>query len=155
MTCVQQHLPLNLRTSRPLVPLDAVMCLLEKTEDEALELMESGALPVAFNLASSGARKRQLAVWRVCFWEYKEAGFAADRETEIVLKDIVPGHRLDFRLTEVKNMFCAKPDHVRALLAQGQLAVQGLRPVPALGPKSSPYITRTSILKFLTDRRIA
>ena len=117
--------------------------------------MESGALPVAFNLASNGARKRQLAVWRVCFWEYKEAGFAEDRETEIVLKDIVPGHRPDFRLREVTTMLSMKSDHVRDLVAQGSLVVQGLRPVPAMGPKSSPYITRTSILKFLTDRRIA
>jgi hypothetical protein len=155
MTCTQQHLPLNLRTSRPLVPLDAVMCLLEKTEDEALFLVESGALPVAFNLASEGSRKRQLAVWRVCFWEYKSSGFSADRETGEALADIVPGHRAEFRLREVTMMLSAKADHVRDLVAQGSLVVQGLRPVPAMGPKSSPYITRTSILKFLTDRRIA
>ena len=100
------------------------MCLLERSEDDVLSLVESGALPVAFNLAGEGARKRELAVWRVCFWEYKLSGFSAGRPTEEVLTDIVPGHRGEFRLTEVKNMLCAKADHVRDLLAQGLLSVE-------------------------------
>jgi len=154
MTSAQQSLPLDIRTARPLWDVATVMAILNRSEDDVVGLIEEGRLPVAFNLASSGARRRLIVLWRTSVWDFRQNGWAPDKETAEVLKDILPSTRPEMRAVEVRAALAVKQFHLRHLIEAGQLRVDKRRVVAGAGPMSSPWVITESVREFLTKRRL-
>src|SRR5947208_2443226 len=82
----------GLRIQRPLVPLSACMVLLDKSEDDLLSLIESGALAFAFNIAAPNSARREIRVHRsslLSFLAGKRDGLESAPDLQSVVSSII------------------------------------------------------------------
>ena len=152
----QRSFDLRIPTRRPLLPLKAAMVFLDRSEDDIDRLVDDSHL-AGFDLSAPGAKRRWLVVWRQSCVNYKADGDCGENATvEEIIADCLP-KRETLRATEVKALFSCNQGHLANLIGAGCLhvAAAGLGGTAAVrGPKSSPLVTRASVAKFLTDRRI-
>lgn len=147
----QLQFDLRLPTGRPLLPMEAVMAVLDRDEDDVTMLIEQGALGVAFDIAGKNSSRRDVRVWRESVLHYaRKTGPAPDFGWSI--RDILkPREQQYIRATEIKDRFTCSSTHVLQLLADGLIAGD---PPRRRGPGSSPQILRNSVAAFLQSRRI-
>ncbi len=142
------------KVTLPLMPVQAIMCLLGWDEDRVLAMVESGALAWAWDIRSRSAKRRDIRIWTQGLAEWRTTGSneaIAALPISQVLERIFPHHRAEFRATELKALFCCGHQHVLNLIAEGLLIATSQ---PCTGPNGSPHVTRDSVAKFLTERRL-
>lgn len=163
MTATQRQFDLRLSAARPLVPIEAVVVLADRDEDDILNLIELGLLPFAWNIASPGAERREIRIWHQCVVDYLRSDYrkitsgqttlAAAIHAILPRPTITPIGRKRFetiRGTEVARRFCCSQWLVAHLITTGELQVLDM----AIGPKTSPYILHASVVDFLTRRSL-
>ncbi len=143
---------------RPLMhPCMAEECL-DISRPKLTALVESGQLPWAWNLGCGNARQ-EMRILAHCVMERATGinpaiGATKNLKLSEVLNLILPEQRQSLRAVELQRLFHASPDMIRDL---GE--VRAIRKIseklPAVGPNASPRYARLSLVKFLTDRRIA
>ena len=143
---------LRIPTHRPLLPMKAAMVFLDRSEDDVLALIEGRGLGFAWDIARPG-RKRYVVVWRgSCLaYRYEDSGDQNLSLGEVV--DLILPKRTSLRAVEVKSIFSVNQGHIANLIADGLLEVDRARPVKA-GYAQSPWITRPSCVRLLTERRM-
>ena len=144
--------PIQLPVRRPLLPITAVMGILDQNEDQVLRLVEAGKLAWAFDLRSPKTNRACLRIVAQCVSDFL-AGTATLGKNEsfaAVVDYLFPYHTETVRLSRLTRVFNCSSEHLHCLLAQGCL-----RPVRPgrRGPKDSPEIQFASVVQFLKTRR--
>ena len=164
----QFNFDLRISARRPLVPIEAVMVLADQDEDDVLNLVERGLIRYAWNIATPGAERREIRVWRDSLIEYLRNGEDAnsaigDRRSAIsgkekplrtIIESFLPKPSLinnckTIRGVEVARRLSCGPSHITNLLDAGQLRIA----FPA-AIKVSPYIDHESLVEFLLAREL-
>ena len=142
---------------RPLLHASTVEDCLDISPFQLLALIESGALPWAWNLAAGRSRKEiRVLAHSVVERAIGTAGnIGATRNLKLpeVIGLILPKLRPSLKGTELQRLFHIGPDLVRYL---SEAKVLSLIPEnrPAKGINSSPRFTRVSVVKLLETRRL-
>ena len=149
----QLQFPLQLPVSRPLVPIEAAMVMLDRTEDEVLELLDTGELTWAWDIRSPDADRREIRIWRESLMGYFDRGSRGLKPAEPpsepqVLAAVIPT-RPELRSTEIRRIFTCSSTHVLKLVRAGCL--DGLNP-PHVGPNGFVRVRRASVIRFLQQR---
>jgi hypothetical protein len=151
MPCaLQLNLNLQLPASRPLIPLEAAMVMLDRDEDDILASIEMGGLTWAWDIRSADAERREIRIWRDCIVAHLNGDRQPDAEAADPLSLIVPAGET-IRSVELRTFFTASHSHVLNLIAQG--LVEG-RNRAHRGPNGFVRVSRGSVLNFLRNRRI-
>jgi hypothetical protein len=152
MPCpLQLSLDLQLPTTRPLIPAEMVMVMLDRDEDQVLTMIESGALTWAWDIASADAERREIRVWRECM-AAELSGLPQpdpDAEAQALATVLPPGDEI--RSSQLRRRWTASQGHIQHLIDQHLL--QGLN-APRRGPYGYVRISRSSAVNFLRTRRI-
>jgi hypothetical protein len=161
---MQLQLPISLPVGRMLLPLEAVMVLTDRDEDQVLSLVDTGALTWAWDLRHPDAKRRMIAVWRTSLMLYLEdpqrmgrgvtaaelRRSQAQHETE-VLQNLLPRSRPEVRSTELMRMWSCSSTHIHDLIGAGCFdCVNG----PGRGPNGYARVTTASVTTFLRERRV-
>ncbi len=146
----QRQLPICIPAARPLVPLEAIMVLLDIDEDSVLGLIDAGELRWAWNIASSGADRREIRVLRDSLLSY--CALSGQPADAAALWPIVFGHSRDVvRSTELQRLFSCSSSHVHRLIKDKDLVALN---AATTGPNGYARITRASVIGFLNSRRM-
>ena len=153
-TNTQLALNIRLPDGRQLWSLKTVMDFMDLDEDGVLTLVELGKL-VAWNVASPGAERRDLRVWRDSVVAQKanpNARLAAP-EPEAVLpqptiQNIGGTIYRTIRGRELRRRLSCSQWLVQNLIRTGELTAVPI----AVGPKQTPLILHTSAVEFLKKR---
>jgi len=148
----QLSFDLRLPAGRPLVPIEAVMVLIDRDEDDILNLVELGKLRWAFDISSPGTKRRELRIHRESVLEYLSSSHEATKDTNLI-SGILPKPTLvqahaTIRGTELGRRFSCCQWLVANLIDTGELS---LAPIPVTC-KVSPFIDHASALAFLLRR---
>lgn len=150
---MQLALPgLTLPLSRPLVPMEALLTLLDRDEDQVLSEIERGGLGWAWDIRTQGAARREVRVWRDSVMEYMQGVPPRASGSALAVLDTFLPHR-DVRLTELQRWFSCSNTHVCNLLRDACLTVAGPRPEHS-SVTAVTRITHASVVAFLESRRI-
>ena len=141
----------NLPAARHLLPMEVCVLLLDKEPDQVLQIMESGQIDFAWNIASPGARRRDLRIWRESLLALVNRSASEPRSVEDVINSILPAR--DPRTPELQRWFCASQSHVQRLVEAGELRPCA-PPVATRGPNAFTRIERASVAEFLRKRRL-
>lgn len=128
------------------------MVLLDRDEDDILRAVETGALRWAWDIATAGAARRELRIWRGSLISLMERKAEPDQDEARVIDDFLP-HR-DVRTTELQRWFSCSSTHVHALLDL-HIMRESAPATASSGPRSYSLIERGSVVRFLTARRVA
>ena len=146
----QKQLPICIPAARPLVPLEAIMVLLDIDEDSVLGLIDGGELRWAWNIASAGSDRREVRVLRESILSY--CALSGQPSGEESLWTIVFGHSRDVvKSTELQRLFSCSSSHVHRLIKDKDLVALN---AATTGPNGFARITRASVIAFLQARRI-
>jgi hypothetical protein len=142
---------------RPLWPIDMAQGSLDVPRRSVLAMIESGALPWAWNI-SAGRSHKDFRILAHCVVEQQSgpvAGVGKTRDLELpeVLNLLLPQIRPTLRGVDLQRLFACSADAVRDLHRAGELVMVAERR-PAQGTNSSPRFTRESIAHFLERRRV-
>ena len=141
---------IQLRSSRPMLPMGFVKLLLDCTEDKVLAMVECGELAWAWDIRHPKANRREVRVWYlsvIC----RSEGIAQPSATEDeVVFSLFPHDERELRAPEVQRMFCASQCHVQHLIDSG--ALRGTKGKP--GCAGAALVNRGSVLDFLKKRQI-
>ncbi len=74
---LQREIGFCLGTGPLLVPMAAVMVMLDRSEDDLLGLVEGGELEFAFDISSDGAGRREVRIYRESLLRYQAQHFRA------------------------------------------------------------------------------
>lgn len=123
--------------------------------DEVIAVVGSRLL-VAFNLAGPDASKEMLYFWSPSV-ETCPKGLRREESTEDIIDSLLPSpaelHQA-IRLTLLAKLWTVKADHISNLVEAKLLALDQRRKV-SFGRGQSPWVTRASVVQFLTQRRIS
>ncbi len=141
----------------PAVQMDGAKHLLGLTEDEVLELIESGALSFAWNAALSGAGRRMVVVLRASIDFYRETLGAKRHEltdAQAFRLLLPPGHSKPFLSNgEIQRALNCGSEHVLNLFDAGEL-----KKLPGSsigrGPSGEALATLESFRRFIERRRL-
>jgi hypothetical protein len=155
---IQREFDLKLPTGRPLVPIEAIMVLLDKSEDDVLNLIECGFLRWAFNIAAPDAERRELRVYRESVLDYLHDAhqqssyyaFDPDAALERVITAILPpGTQPTFTASKFARRLTCSSQHVLNLIDARVIPTMTVR---RRGPNGSPLIERFGARAFLRSR---
>jgi hypothetical protein len=159
---IQREFDLKLPSNRPLLPMKAAICFLDRDEKQIMNLIDLGLLMWAFDIRRrDSVERREVRIWRKSLIDYAQGIVPQDGwrnlraqpntkdEWNEVVKGILPG-KATLRGYEIARVFTCSKMHVIRLADDGDL----VRSQPATKPKESPYIKRESIVTFLSARRI-
>lgn len=152
----QLQLPIALPISRPLLPLEVVMVLLDRNEDDVLALIDTGELSWAWDIRTPAADRREIRVWRDDVLRHLDRTSRGIRPADPlpldqVMTAILPHSRPEIRSTEIQRIFSCSSSHVLNLVQAGCLA--GLN-APGTGPNGFVRVTRLSVIQFLQLRTV-
>lgn len=147
---LQPYLSFDLPVSRPLIPLEAAMVMLDRDEDQVLYLIEAGGLTFAWDIRSQDAERREVRVWRDCIRAHVNGDPQPELPEDQVINSFLP-HTAEVRSTQLRRIFTASQGHVQNLINQG--LVCGLNEA-CTGPNGYVRVERGSIINFLRSRRI-
>lgn len=156
MTAAQlelEHILRALPSNRPLVPITSAIIILNREESEVLKMIDDGRINFAFDLAHPTAdRRRKIHIHRESVEAAKQSSFRSADSLAALLQRTVPrGAAGNVSIKALSICFNLSETHVTNLAAAGCLrCVSEAR----TGPGGSALIERTSIIAFLTHRRI-
>ena len=136
--------------TRPLVPIEAAMVLLDRDEDEILHAVESGALGWAWDIATPGAERREVRIWRDSLLALIAGEREPAREWGHVQAMVLPPG--DIKTPALCRLFSCGSTHVHALARAALHVVRG--PDAPSGPRAYSVISRASVSEFLRSRRV-
>lgn len=142
--------PAPRQRSKPLLPLRGVCSLVDKDEDQVLELIESGEIAWAFDvaLAQKVGRKREFRVLPAAVADYlKGISCALDQATVFGL--LVPDGST-IPANQIARILNVSVDHVYHLIDRKQVVACSTR---RKGPGGSARVPATSFIQFLQKRR--
>lgn len=142
---------LKLPDARPMWPLNACACILDRTDAEIISMIEDGRLQYAWNIATRRADRAEWRIWRGSIHAYA-AGEITMQGPFKVLAGLFPHSRETLRTPELERLLSCSPRHVQRLCDDGTLTTHGDRPEP-IGPNSFRRVTRASIEAFLRNRQ--
>ncbi len=157
----QPEFDLQLPAGRPLIPIEAVMVLADRDEDDVLNLIDIGMLRWAFDIATPGTDRRELRIFRESLIDYLRGDTAAmgrKNQTETVegiIARILPRPSIvngygTIRGTELQRRFSCCQGHVNNLIKTGELSL-----APIVTPqKVSPFVLHFSAAAFLRSREL-
>lgn len=149
---------LRLPAGRPLVPIEAVMVLLDRDEDDVMNLIDTGALRCAWNIASPGSERREIRVWRDSVLAYLK-GQPTNAKEEINLRAIIKGFLpaptllqgwSTIRGVEIARRLSCSQWLVGNLITTGELHIAF-----PVADKVSPYVQHNSLVEFLIRREMS
>jgi hypothetical protein len=150
----QLRFDLHMPEHRPLLPMKALMWLLERSEDDVMALIECGSLEFAFDLRRQGTAKALPVVWRGSVYSYAGQSDVKSESVDHVVDDVLPPV-MSIRAVELKSIFgCCGQLHICRLIEDDSLALDTTRSV-GRGKGQSPWVTRASAAAFLKARRMA
>lgn len=141
---------LSLPVSRPFVPLDALVIVLDAGIDELTHSCEDGTFEWSFDFASPGAGRRKLHVLRDSVAAL--AGRIATKKSFSDITNEYLPHR-DLRSTQIEHLFSLSQQHVRDLF-HARLFTESREQHAGSGPNGYRVFTRASVLEFLRARRV-
>lgn len=144
---ITQQIP----AARPLVPVEAAMVILDRDEDEILHAVETGSLGWAWDIATPGAARMELRIWRESIQALSSAQVDEPIEAEAVIARILPP--TDLRSPQVQRIFSCSSTHIHALIDAGTFDVV-TPPAAESGPRSYSVLSRDSVARFLRSRRV-
>jgi hypothetical protein len=140
---------------RQLLPIEAVMAILDLGHERIEMMIERGDLAVAWDISSRGSSRREIRVWRACL---PSAASGAERGVllggpgaEAAAVAAAFGARLELRTPELRNFMSISQSHLQSLINAGQLI--GLNH-PGPGPQGYVRVPAYSLVHFLSGRRI-
>ena len=130
----------------PLVPIDIAAFYLDRRPEDVARQSDSFW---TWDIASAGAQKRQLRIWRDSLLACKNRAVGRHLLTQLeqVIDSFLPARGL--RGSELQDLFYCTAHHIRTLHEAGRLAVEQARRTPH-GPNSTNIYTRESVKDFLT-----
>lgn len=150
------HAPIPFQIRRPLLDVPTCSTITDRPTEEILDLIQSGRLRLAFDLAKPGARRRELRVLGRCLAEYMQNTRPAIPETPASVRgeidEIFPALAENLKACTVLRLFNCSSDHVLHLAKKGLITVA--RP-GRRGADGDLLIQRTSLVEFLVSRRVA
>ncbi len=163
---LQREIDFGPGTGRPLVPIEAVMVILDRNEDDLLRLVEEGELEFAFDISSAGAARREVRIYRESLLRYRAQSFRASLapvRSDIPAQEsrgllhcitaILPQHsNMILTAVELARCWSCSSSHVQRLIADGALADASPEGRKLTNTRS---VTCASAEAFLTRRRIA
>jgi hypothetical protein len=75
--CLPRELGFRFGAGRMLMPMAAVMAILDRSEDDLLRLVEEGGLEFAFDISTGGAARREVRIYRESLLRYQAQHFRA------------------------------------------------------------------------------
>lgn len=147
---MQLALPLSLPASRPLIPVEAAVVLLDRSEEEISAGIESGALSIAWDIGASSVRRSEVRIYRESLLAVLQGVPAPDPDQPIEER-MFPGR--DLRSTELRRWWSCSNNLIADLITGGYLRVAKPAAAPS-GPNAYCLLDRASVLGFLRDRRI-
>lgn len=165
----QARLDIKASSARPLIPLEAVMFLLDRDEDDVAMLIQDRLLRYAFDIRSRDAERSCPVVAATSVRDYAELSargdyrtltrgrFAAEphelRRQEAELRRVVEGFyphgRKVLRTPEIARLLSCSKQHIHDLVSEGLLVA-----TKAATVNTSAEITRLSLTQFLISRRM-
>src|SRR5262245_33837318 len=142
---------------RPLLPVRAVMCILDCSEDRVMRLTESGELQFVFDLATRDARRREVRVYSGSVYSYANRSGQRLRPTHDdirlarAISACIPPGDGPIRLSDLARSWTISSTHAHDLARSGELS---LLPSQNHKAKQSPFIDRQSAQRFLAGRRV-
>lgn len=127
------------------------MVLLDRGEDEILRAIESGAIGWAWDIASEGAVRREIRVWRDSLLALIQGKREGDLSEEKVLATVLPPR--DVRSPELQRLFSCSSTHVHSLI-DAALIRPSAEPRATSGRNAYTVVDRASVAAFLRSRRI-
>ena len=114
--------------------------------------VEAGILPFVWDIRSAFSKQPFLRVLASSVMEIQKTGKAVQNsELGVVIDSIIPHHRPILRATEVARMFSCDQCHVTGLILSRMLVEDGKRS----RANETRRVTRDSVVRFLTQRRVA
>jgi hypothetical protein len=148
--------PIQAAEPRPLMPISAVMTWLDLDEDDVLGLVEEGALPWAFDIASDSAQRRAIRVLAESVWDLtrKQTRSYGDEESEWkrVAGLIFPAKETIVVCELARALNCCRGLARMMVQAKQFCLVPGSICRP--GPGGSPQIVTASAAEWLRKRRV-
>ena len=142
--------PAPRQRSKPLLPLRGVCSLVDKDENQVLELLESGEIAWAFDvaLAQRRGRKRELRVLPSAVADYLK-GRTCEIDQPTVFGLLLPDGPT-IPANQIARILNVSVDHVYHLIDRKQIIAS---PTRRRGPGGSALVPTTSFIKFLAERR--
>jgi hypothetical protein len=136
---------------RTLVPIEAAMVLLDRQQEAVLDLIESGKLAPAWNIAICPNGQREIRVWRDSLLALKGMAPVEKLSLDAVIARVLPlrmpGVKQPIRGVELAMRFCSTRHTVARLLRAGELKSAGKRT-----GRDSHLIVFESVVNFLKKR---
>lgn len=143
----QPSLPLILPSTAALVTVEAARVLLSLDEDSVLALVDHGQLRWAWDIAVAQSRIREVRIWAQCLVARQQGGEQPGRDLAAVVPEVIGvTTRTRLRASEVRGLLCCSQQHIQRLVASGALDGDV--------EDRTRWVTRISLEKFLTSRRI-
>ncbi|MHC1762793.1 MAG: hypothetical protein AB9869_00595 [Verrucomicrobiia bacterium] len=140
----------QLRSSRPMIPMELAMIILDCDEDQVLALVESGDLVFAWDIRTPRTRKREVRIWYLSLICQAEGIPQPLPEEKDVLFSLFPHDEPELRSPEVQRMLSISQGHVTRLIRSR--AIRGTKGRP--GPSGVAIVNRASLMDWLHQRRI-
>jgi hypothetical protein len=143
---------IQLPIRRPLLPIPAVMAILDRNEDKVLQLVQSGKLAWAFDLR---APRAQRACIRICTQSVQDMlsgqrSLGNGEDLQAFIDYAFPYHGETVQAVRLARVFNCGTEHIRNLVLSSALkeSKAGSR-----GANNSPEIWFSSVVAFLKARR--
>lgn len=136
--------------TRPLVPIEAAMVMLDRDEDEILHAVESGVLGWAWDIATPGSERREIRIWRDSLLSLLAGEREPVREWPHVQAMILPPG--DIKTPALCRLLSCGRTHVHAIASSSLHVVRG--PEAPSGPRAYSIVSRSSVAEFLHSRRV-
>jgi hypothetical protein len=138
----------QLARARPMLDVWAACALLDLQEDAVMARIEDGRIGLAFDISSESARKATVRIFTPCLHAMLAGEPAAPWPLDRALGQILPGKSATIPAARALN--CSS-SHVMNLLAEGSLRAAAAK----RHRTASPFVTRISVLNFLSERRFS
>lgn len=142
---------LTLPSSRPLIPIEAAMVILDRNEDEVLAAVESGALAWAWDIRRAGSERREIRIWRDSILDVI-GGTQNQKGAPTVYAGMIPPRPI--RTPELQRAWSCSSSHLSHLIEDGLLRTVAPR-ASASGPNAFARIPPLAIREFLESRRVS
>ena len=134
---------------KPLVSIETARAVLGKTEDQVVEMIESGALRFAWNIASKKSRSRYIRLFVPSLADAVNQKDHQPAALSDAIKFILPGSSPTVPASRLAQLFNTGSTHIADLLRERSL----VKVTNGRHARSSPLVSRESVVKFLTLRR--
>lgn len=137
---------------RPLMSLCAVMWQLDYDDDQVRSLVDSGALPWAFDIGLGSAKRTQLRILADCVQTFLLFGACQEQPWEEVAARILPDPPASIPPKIAARALGCGSDHIMNLLRAR--AFRLVRPGWRQGPGGAAAIDSRNFLEWLHGRRV-